>query len=94
MLELIFKIILYIAAGAVFIYVLSWILNYLSYSLFKKRILERRKWDLNICCGFTDGGGINADIVSHAKVPRMTIVDIYKLPSRISSLNRFSAPIP
>jgi SAM-dependent methyltransferase len=80
MIELVIKIILYIIAGAIFIYLLSWILNYLSYSLFKKRILERRDWDLNICCGMTDGGGINADIVPHARVPRMTIVDIYNLP--------------
>jgi ubiquinone/menaquinone biosynthesis C-methylase UbiE len=48
--------------------------------MFKRRILEKKKWDLNICCGKTDGGGINADIVPHIKVPRMAMVDIYNLP--------------
>jgi len=75
-------IILYILAAAVVLYVIAWILNFISYTLFKKRILERRKWDLNICCGYTDGGGINADIVPHVKVPRMIMVDIYTLPFR------------
>lgn len=78
--NLFFTIVIYIAAAALFIYVLSWVLNFLSYTMFKKRILERHKWDLNICCGLTDGGGVNADIVPHTKVPRMTMVDIYRLP--------------
>ncbi|MBD3258440.1 methyltransferase domain-containing protein [candidate division GN15 bacterium] len=60
---------------------LSAILNQVSYNLMKSRILKRRTWDLNICCGMTDGGGINADIVRHADVPRFVrIADIYKLP--------------
>ena len=82
MLKPILNIAIYTVAAALFVYLLSWILNYLSYTLFKKRIMERRKWDLNICCGMTDGGGINADIVSHKKIPRMTIVDIFNLPFR------------
>jgi hypothetical protein len=52
----------------------------LSYTLLKKRILEQKNWDLNICCGKTDGGGINADIVSHKQVPNMVLVDVYQLP--------------
>ena len=36
---------------------------------------------MNICCGKTDGGGVNADIVRHADVPRFQrIEDIYRLP--------------
>lgn len=54
--------------------------NWLSYRVLKRRILERRRWDLNICCGKTDGGGINADIVAHSSLPNMVIVDIYHLP--------------
>jgi SAM-dependent methyltransferase len=57
------------------------LLNILSYRILKRRIVERRKWDLNICCGKTDGGGVNADIVRHADLPDFVLVDdIYNLP--------------
>ncbi len=56
-------------------------LNVLSYRVLKARILRRRKWDLNICCGRTDGGGLNADIARHADVPRFVqIGSIDRLP--------------
>ena len=59
----------------------SWILNWLSYRVLKNRILNRQKWDLNICCGTTDGGGVNVDIVRHKRVPNLVLVDdIYHLP--------------
>ena len=36
---------------------------------------------MNICCGKTDGGGVNVDIVKHADVPNLIVVDdIYELP--------------
>lgn len=55
--------------------------NYVSYSLEKSRILNSQKWDLNICCGKTDGGGLNVDIVRHKDLPRFKQVDsIYALP--------------
>ena len=57
-----------------------WVLHFVSYSVLKNRILHRRRWDLNICCGETDGGGINADIVQHAQVPQLVLVDVYHLP--------------
>ncbi|MFO7893890.1 MAG: methyltransferase domain-containing protein [Longimicrobiales bacterium] len=56
--------------------------NRISYGMLKQRILERQKWDLNICCGTTDGGGINADIMRHAEVPRFVLVDVYRAPFR------------
>lgn len=57
--------------------------NIISYRLMKKRVLESQVWDLNICCGKTDGGGVNADIVKHSSVPNFVIVDdIYNLPFR------------
>jgi SAM-dependent methyltransferase len=60
---------------------LLWVLNQISYRFLKNRILKRRQWGLNICCGRTDGGGINADIVRHAEVPRFQVIeDIYRLP--------------
>jgi hypothetical protein len=55
--------------------------HFLSYSYLKKKILKSKKWDLNICCGKTDGGGINADIYKHTDVPNFALVkSIYKLP--------------
>ncbi len=58
-------------------------LNVVSYGFLKGRILRRRAWGLNVCCGKTDGGGVNADIVPHAPVPRFVRVgDISRLPFR------------
>ncbi len=57
-----------------------YVLNFMSYNVLKKRILKRRVWDLNVCCGKTDGGGINADIVQHADVPNFVQIDIYNHP--------------
>lgn len=58
-----------------------YVLNFTSYQLMKQRILKKRVWDLNICCGKTDGGGINADIMDHAAVNSYCHLDsIYNLP--------------
>ncbi len=58
------------------------LLNLLSYRVMGGFIRNRRKkWDLNICCGKTDGGGVNVDIVKHAEIPNLVVVDdIYNLP--------------
>jgi SAM-dependent methyltransferase len=56
-------------------------LHWYSYSHLKNSIVRRRTWDLNICCGNTDGGGTNADIVQHKDLPNFVQVDsIYSLP--------------
>lgn len=56
-------------------------LNRYSYHHLKRDILSRRRWCLNICCGRTDGGGINADIVRHSPVRNFHCIrDIYRLP--------------
>jgi len=69
---------LLIAAGII---LSLYVLNYISYQMMKQRILKKRKWGLNICCGKTDGGGINADIMAHADVNNYCHLDnIYKLP--------------
>jgi SAM-dependent methyltransferase len=54
--------------------------NFISYNILKNRVLKSRRWDLNICCGRTDGGGVNADIFVHEKLPDMVRIDIYHLP--------------
>ena len=62
--------------------------NVLSYTIIKNKVLRSRKWDLNICCGKTDGGGINADIVKHAEIDRFQLLDsIYKIPFEDKSLD-------
>ena len=56
-------------------------LHWYSYNHLKSAIVERRRWDLNICCGNTDGGGVNADIMQHSELPNFVKVDsIYNLP--------------
>ena len=56
-------------------------LHWYSYRYLKSSIIGRRRWDLNICCGTTDGGGVNVDIVRHVDVPNFVQVDnIYRLP--------------
>lgn len=63
--------------------------NMLSYGLMKHRILSRQTWDLNICCGKTDGGGVNADIVAHAEVSNFVkIDDVYNLPFADNAFKR------
>ncbi|MFQ6069455.1 MAG: methyltransferase domain-containing protein [Candidatus Aminicenantales bacterium] len=56
-------------------------LHFLSYSVLKNRILRKQKWEANICCGKTDGGGVNVDIVKHSHVPCFVLVgEVYNLP--------------
>lgn len=56
-------------------------LHWYSYRHLKTRIVASRSWDLNICCGTVDGGGVNADIMQHADVPNFVQVkNIYRLP--------------
>jgi len=76
-----FDILLWTVLAGLSFYILSYVLNWISYRYLKNRILNRQKWDLNICCGTTDGGGINADIVQHSELPNFVLVqDIYNLP--------------
>lgn len=59
----------------------GWAANYYSYNILKIRIFRSREWDLNICCGKSDGGGVNADIFMHLEVPNFVYLeDIYNLP--------------
>lgn len=69
----------FIIVSAILIYL--FLAHYLSYSVLKKRTLKSRIWDLNICSGKTDGGGINADISKHKDLPNFVLIkDIYHLP--------------
>ena len=67
--------------AAAVVYILLKGTNVLSYTIIKKSVLNSRVWDLNICCGGTDGGGINADIEKHKDLPNFILTkDIYNLP--------------
>ena len=56
-------------------------LHWLSYSFVKRRIMGERSWDLNICCGRTDGGGVNVDIVEFGVMNNFREVkDVCDLP--------------
>lgn len=72
----------YILTTLAVLVILLPLLNFLSYRIMGGIIRNRReKWDLNICCGKTDGGGVNVDIVKHAEIPNLVVVDdIYNLP--------------
>jgi hypothetical protein len=68
---------------------LAWLAHYASYRWIKERTLRERVWDYNICCGTTDGGGINADIVQHANVPRFELInDVARLPHADKTFER------
>ena len=73
---------LLIIAGFISVVLLLSLLNQLSYVWLKNRILRSRKtWDLNICCGHTDGGGVNVDIVQHSHVPNYKqVANVCQLP--------------
>ena len=69
--------VLEIIIGVFFLIVVGHIIDY---RILKNRHFNSQKWDLNISCGFTDGGGINADVVNR-DVPNFKLTkDIYKLP--------------
>ncbi|UCH94903.1 MAG: class I SAM-dependent methyltransferase [Candidatus Aminicenantes bacterium] len=81
-------ILIIIAAVVIGFFVYSAIANFISYSLLKNRILKSQKWDLNICCGQTDGKGINADIVQQKNIPNFHLIeDIYHLPFKTGQFN-------
>lgn len=63
------------------------IAHILDYRVLKIRDFNSRKWDLNISCGPTDGGGLNADIIKR-DVPHFVLVkDIYHLPFKNKQFN-------
>lgn len=65
-----------------------YILNIISYRIIKHHLISGKKWDLNICCGKTDGGGRNADIVQHDELPNFDLIDdIYNLPYENGQFN-------
>jgi hypothetical protein len=74
-------LLIYILPGIILFIALLYLLNWLSYTWLKNKVLNKNKWDLNICCGKTDGGGINADIIRHADVRNFVLIpDMYHLP--------------
>ena len=78
---------MYILIAIVSILAFFKVTNVLSYTIIKNYVIKSRKWDLNVCCGRTDGGGINADIFRHKDIERfLLLADIYDLPFEDKSL--------
>jgi SAM-dependent methyltransferase len=74
-------IILIIIACIAMIFFYLWISHHISYVVHKRYLHNRNNWDLNICCGKTEVGKTNADIVKHADVKNFKLIeDIYDLP--------------
>ena len=70
-------------AAALGVAIILRVVNHFAYHHLKRQRLSSERWALNICCGRTDGGGINADIVRHAELPNFVLIDnIYDLPFR------------
>lgn len=77
------KVLLYIAIVLALLYCLLKLTNYISYRVIKNYHGKKRQWDLNICCGKTNFGKVNADIICHKEVPNFVLIkDIYNLPFR------------
>jgi len=60
--------------------ILAFLLSWIDYSFFKSKYFKSEKFDLNICCGDTSCGKINADIFKRDVSNFVLIKDIYKLP--------------
>lgn len=72
---------MYIVLVFIAVVIILRLLNRLSYIYLKNKIIKSQKWDLNICSGKTDGGGINADVVRFGNVHNFELIsDIYHLP--------------
>lgn len=77
-----------IAAVVLLVIVYMWVAHFVSYTLHKEDILSKDAWDLNICCGKTDVGRVNADIIQHAPLENFCLIeDIYDLPFKDNQFN-------
>ena len=64
----------------VFLIAITVLGHVIDYRILKNYHLKKQRWDLNITCGPTDGGGFNADIIPR-NVPKFILIkNIYKLP--------------
>lgn len=84
-LETLLMIILGILSIPAMLYFL--IAHFIDYNILKNYHFKSKKWDLNICSGQTDGGGINADVVKRNVSNFKLIKNIYKLPFKDKQFN-------
>ncbi len=81
MTELTLRVLAAVATAVAAVVAVLWLGNFLSYRVLKNRVLRERRWDYNICCGLTDGGGINADITHFGPLPNFELLtDVTALP--------------
>lgn len=76
------ELIILILVGVLYLPLLiySIMAHIIDYRILKNHYLKKQKWDLNISCGDTDGGGINADIIKRAVPNFVLIKNVYSLP--------------
>jgi len=63
-----------------FIILYTIVSHVIDYRILKPIHFKKHKWDLNISCGFVDGGGLNADVVQRNVKNFIKVENIYKLP--------------
>lgn len=71
-------IILFLIHPLLLVYTLA--SHVVDYHWLKKEHVKKEAWGLNICCGDTDGGGVNADVVERDVPNFVKIKNIYDLP--------------
>ncbi|MBR9678411.1 MAG: class I SAM-dependent methyltransferase [Nanoarchaeota archaeon] len=80
--NLILDYIPFIIIGIIYFPLLALIIltHIIDYRILKTIHVKKNKWSLNICCGNTDGGGMNADVVKRNVPNFKQIKNVYKLP--------------
>ncbi len=73
-----------VAFGLVYFPLLVYITaaHVVDYRILKNYYMKKRSYGLNISCGDTDGGGVNADVVERDVRNFVLVDDIYRLPFR------------
>src|SRR3989338_9661266 len=76
------EIIILIAVAFIFLPLAIYALaaNIIDYRISKRFHTKKQKWDLNICCGNIDGGGMNADVVKRDLPNFVLVKNMYRLP--------------
>ena len=76
------ELVILVLTGILYLPLLIYIVvaNIIDYRILKSFYYSKKQWDLNICCGNKDGGGVNAD-VEKRNIPNFVLIkNIYKLP--------------
>lgn len=73
--------------GIISLLVYTFVTHIVDYRIIKPYHFKKQKWDVNISCGPTDGGGLNLDIIERDVKNFVKIKDIYNLPYKDNQFN-------